>query len=330
MKILFIGGSGNISSAATVLVLEKGYELTHITRGLHAKINGVESLVGDIQNQESTLSMIKNKSWDVVVNFVAFKPNDIKRDFELFRDKTNHYIFISSASAYQKPPVDSVIKESTILENPFWEYSRDKIECEALLNKLFKGEKFPMTIVRPSHTYNTVIPIPIGGWEEYTTVDRIKKGMPIVVHDDGNTLWTLTHAKDFAKGLVGLLENKNSIGEAFHITSDEVLTWNKIHQTIGMCFNKEVEIVNIPSTKIADYADEVNYPSKRGTLLGDKAYNAIFDNSKIKKYVPNFESEILFKEGIQSTIAWFESESGRRKINEQTNQFINELIKKYK
>jgi nucleoside-diphosphate-sugar epimerase len=193
----------------------------------------------------------------------------------------------------------------------------------------FTKNKFPATIVRPSHTYNTVIPITMGGWEEFTTVDRIKRGLPIIVQGDGTSLWTITHAKDFAKGFLGLLGNEHAVGQAFHITSDDVFSWNQIYQIVAEAIGCEAKIVHIPSDYICNFADKYNFPSVRGTLLGDKSYCAVFDNSKIKHYVPAYKATIPFSEGIKQTLQWFESDPSRIKINETTNRFFNELIEKY-
>jgi len=239
------------------------------------------------------------------------------------------YIFIGSASAYQKPPLNYIITESTPLKNPFWDYSRKKIACEELLTKLYREKDFPMTIVRPSHTYDSVIPVTLGGWTEYTVVDRIKKGKPIVVQGDGTSLWTITHSKDFAKGFIGLLANQHAIGEAFHITSDEVLSWNQIYATLARAAGFEAEMVHIPSDFIAGYADQYGFPSVRGTLLGDKSYCAVFDNSKIKKFVPDYVATIPFSEGIKDTLKWFEANPSRMIVSEVTNRFIDGLIASY-
>ena len=329
MKVLFIGGSGNISSEVSKYAISKGIDLYHLNRGNRPTLTGIKNLIGDIHDVESMKKVLEGHEWDVVVNWIAFKPNDVLQDIELFKGKTNQYFFISSASAYQKPPKFPIITEDTPLENPFWDYSRDKIACEDVLVSAFQEFDFPMTIVRPSHTYNTVIPITIGGWEEYTTVDRIKKGLPIVVQGDGTSLWTMTHAADFAIGFVGLFGNEEAIGEAFHITSDEVMTWNHIYETIAASVGCKAKIIHIPSDFIADYSEKIGFPSKRGSLLGDKAHCAIFDNSKIKRVVPEFKATIPFEVGIKDTIDWFEADESRMVVKQETNDFIDGLIKTY-
>lgn len=326
MKVLFIGGTGNISAAVSKLALEQGIDLYHLNRGNKPALDGVNNLVADIADSIAVKKMLSNHIWDVVVNWVAFTPEDVIRDIKTFEGKVGQYIFISSASVYQKPPVHYIISETTPLDNPFWDYARNKIACENLLMDEFARKEFPVTIVRPSHTYSTVIPVTLGGWTEYTVIDRIKKGLPVVVQGDGTSLWTLTHADDFAIGFLGLFGNNLALGEAFHITSDEVLTWNQIYQTVAQSTGFDANIVHIPSDYIADYADLHHYPSKRGSLLGDKSYSAVFDNSKIKKFVPTYKAKIPFAVGIKNTLHWFESEPTRMIINEQTNKFLDGLL----
>lgn len=326
MKVLFIGGTGNISAAVSKLALEQGIDLYHLNRGNKPALDGVNNLVADIADSIAVKKMLSNHIWDVVVNWVAFTPEDVIRDIKTFEGKVGQYIFISSASVYQKPPVHYIISETTPLDNPFWDYARNKIACENLLMDEFVRKEFPVTIVRPSHTYSTVIPVTLGGWTEYTVIDRIKKGLPVVVQGDGTSLWTLTHADDFAIGFLGLFGNNLALGEAFHITSDEVLTWNQIYQTVAQATGFDANIVHIPSDYIANYADLHHYPSKRGSLLGDKSYSAVFDNSKIKKFVPTYKANIPFAVGIKNTLHWFESEPTRMIINEQTNKFLDGLL----
>ena len=233
MKVLFIGGTGNISTSVSKLCVKKGIELFHLNRGKSdVKIPGVKLIKGDI-TEKDLKSKLNKYDWDVVVDWIAFTPNDIERDINLFQNKTKQFIFISSASIYQKPPTHYIITESTPLANPYWEYSQNKIICEEKLIAAYRTKGFPITIVRPSHTYETIIPVAIGDGKEYTVIDRMLKGKQIIVHGDGTSLWTLTHAEDFAKGFVGLIGNQNSIGHAFQITSDEVLNWNQIYETIG-------------------------------------------------------------------------------------------------
>jgi len=258
------------------------------------------------------------------VNWVAFGPDDIQRDYELFQDKTDQYIFISSASCYQKPLSHPIITESTPLANPFWEYSRLKIACEDKLMSLYRQKGFPITIVRPSLTYDTVIPVPIGGWTEYTIIDRIKKGKRIIIHGDGTSLWTITHAKDFAIGFLGLLGHQQAIGQSFHITSDELLTWNQIYEAVALTTGKKAEVVYIPSDYLGKFDEHL-----RGSLLGDKSVSTIFDNSKIRRFVPEFNPVIRFKDGIRNTVKWFEEDSKRMIVNDKTDKFMDTIISSY-
>jgi nucleoside-diphosphate-sugar epimerase len=317
MKILFIGGTGNISTSVSKLCLEKGWDLWLLNRSGVQSITGAKSLRIDIHSNEATSALSKYE-WDVVVNWIAFTTADIERDIKLFKGKTAQYIFISSASCYQKPGPTPFITEKTPLVNPFWEYSRNKIAAEL---RLQREPNFSYTIVRPSHTYRSTIPISIGGWTEYTTVDRIKKGLPIVVHGDGTSLWTLTHADDFAKGFVGLFGNAKAQREDFHLTSDEFLSWNEIYQLVANAVGKQANIVHVTS----DYIAKCD-PDYIGSLLGDKTESSLFDNSKIKSVVPTFKATISFANGIQRAIAEFEADPMKQVINEETNQFIDKLI----
>ena len=331
MKILFIGGTGNISSACSRLAVKQGIDLFHLNRGVNkadvpAQVN---SITADIHNTEQVRNALKNHNFDVVVNFIAFSPQDVKNDIELFTGKTGQYIFISSASAYQKPLVNSVITESTPLSNPYWEYSRNKIACEEILMNGYHLKGFPVTIVRPSHTYETVIPVAIGSWTDYTIIDRMKKGKPIIIHGDGTSLWTLTHSEDFAKGFNGLLGNKNAIGQSFHITSDEILSWNQIYEAVADAAGAKLNAVHIASDFICDVADTIGWQWMRGNLLGDKSGSVIFDNSKIKSFVPDFKAKIPFVDGIKSTLKWFESDPSRMIIDKSNNDFIDTVIAQY-
>lgn len=325
MKILFIGGTGNISSAVSRLCIEKGFDLYLLNRGKSGStIPGAKSIQVDIEDGVSVNKQLSEHKWDVVVNWIAFTLKDVKRDIELFRGRTDQYIFISSASIYQKPPTHPVITESTPLHNPFWQYSRDKIACEDELNRAYRDESFPITIVRPSLTYDTVIPLPIGGWTKYNVIDRMRKGKPIIVHGDGTSLWTITHADDFAKGFVGLLGHQQAIGHAFHITSDEILTWNQIHEAVAAAVGLKPNLLHIASDFLIEY-DE----SFRGTLLGDKAASVIFDNSKIKSFVPEYVATIPFNKGIRRTLEWFEADRSRQIIDEDFEKMTDDIIKKY-
>lgn len=324
MKVLFIGGTGNISSASSRLAVAKGIDLYLLNRGTSSlTIAGATAIVGDITKPE-TLSVLHNHEWDAVVNWIAFTPEDIERDKALFSGKTKQYIFISSASCYQTPLRYPVITESTPLHNPLWDYSHNKILCEQRLQKAYSEEGFPITIVRPSLTYDTVIPVAIGGFDKYNVVDRIKNGKEIIVHGDGTSLWTVTHADDFAKGFVGLLGLRQAIGHAFHITSDEVLSWNMIYEILADAIGTKPKIVHIASDFICKIA-----PSFTGTLLADKAESVIFDNTKIKTFVPSFTATIPFAQGIRRTLHWLETNPEKQVINPQTEQDIEAVLKAY-
>jgi len=325
LKILFIGGTGNISTSVSRLCIQKGINLYLLNRGIRkVEINGANYIYADITNPYETANALKEHCWDVVVNWIAFHPKDIKRDIDLFRNKTKQYIFISSASVYQKPPLHPVITESTPLYNPFWDYSQNKITCEELLNDSFRNEGFPITIVRPSHTYDTIIPATMGGGSEYTIIDRMKKGEKVIVHGDGTSLWTVTHSEDFAKGFVGLLGHQQAIGHPFHITSDEILTWNQIYQAIASAAGIEADFIHIPSDFIVKYEKSLT-----GNLLGDKSHSVIFDNTKIKSFVPEFKAVIPFNQGIKRTLEWFETDPKRKLISNETNAMIDRIISAY-
>ena len=325
MKVLFIGGTGFISTAVSRMAIERGMELYLLNRGIRSsEIPGAHQLTGDIHNPKSMRNALKDLNFDVVVDWIAFTPEDIERDLQVFRGRTKQFVFISSASAYQKPVVNYIITESTPLENPYWEYSRNKIASEELLLKAYRDEDFPVTIVRPSYTYNTYLPVAIGGFGCYTLADRILKGMPIIVHGDGTSLWVNTHAEDFAKGFLGLLGNEKAIGQAFHITSDEVLSWNQIYQTIAEVLGVEAKIIHIPSDFIVKVV-----PRLTGDLLGDKTWSAVFDNSKIKSFVPEFHATIPFREGIRRTLKWFADDEKRQRVNENINIEMDQIIKAY-
>lgn len=325
MKVLFIGGTGNISTPASRLALERGIDLYHLNRGnTKVLLSGVKTILGDINNPKE-LSELAKHQWDVVVNWIAFTPEDIERDISLFKRKTKQYIFISSASCYQTPLSYPIITESTPLCNNLWDYSQDKIRCEDRLMQAYREEGFPITIVRPSLTYDTVIPIAIGGFKEYTTPDRILKGKEIIVHGDGTSLWTVTHSDDFAIGFVGLLGLTQGIGHAFHITSDEILSWNMIYKILAESLGRDANIVHIAS----DFICKIE-PSFTGTLLADKAESVIFDNTKIKTFVPQFKATITFATGIKRTLKWLDEDPERKFVNPDTNEKIENILNAYR
>jgi nucleoside-diphosphate-sugar epimerase len=322
MRVLFIGGTGNISAACSRLCLERGMEVFLLNRGQRdVPIPGARFLVADIGDADQVDKALGDLTFDAVANFIAFVPSDVERDIARFAERTRQYFFISSASAYQKPLVHPIVTESTPLRNVHWQYSRDKIACEDRLTTAYREQGFPMVIVRPSLTYDTVWPIAIGGWDEFTLVDRIRRGGEIVVHGDGTSLWTVTHSEDFAVGFVGLIGNGNAVGHAFHITSDEILTWDRIYTTIAEAAGVAPKLVHIPSEFLAELDDRA-----RGSLLGDKAHSAIFDNSKIKQFVPDYVARIPFHVGVRRTLAWFEADSKRQRIVDETNETMDRYI----
>ncbi len=327
MKILFIGGTGVISTACTTLAAGRGMDVTLLTRGQHASQlpAGVRTLIADA-NDPSLIEKLDRDSFDAVVDWIAFTPADIERDLKLFRGRTRQFVFISSASAYQKPQTHYLISESTPLANPYWDYSRNKIVCEERLMAAYRDEGFPVTIVRPSLTYGeSLIPLVLNSWERsYTAVDRMIRGQKLIVPGDGTSLWVITHNTDFAKGLVGLLGHRQAIGHTFHITSDEVLTWDQMFRTVGDAVGVEPQLVHISSDFIA-----ACLPEKKGTLIGDKSVSVVFDNSKIKRFVPEYRATTSFAEGIRRSLAWFNADATRKQIDPQVNATMDKLIGLY-
>src|SRR6266496_3967539 len=324
MKILFIGGTGIISTASTALAVEHGFELTLLARGQHqADVpRGVRILTADI-NDPALVSRLNPESFDAVVDWIAFTPEDIERDLRLFQGRTRQFIFISSASVYQKPQTHYLMTESTPLANPHWDYARSKIACEERLMKAYREEGFPVTIVRPSLTYgDTQIPLITNKWEKpYTIVDRMLKKQKIVVPGDGTSLWVITHNSDFAKGFVGLLGHEQAIGHAFHITSDEAMTWDQYCRIVAAALGVEARIVHIPSDFII-----ACLPALEGSLIGDKSVSVVFDNSKIKRLVPDYCATTRFSEGIRRTLAWFKADPARQQVDAAHNATWDKII----
>lgn len=330
MKALFIGGTGLISSACSELVTQRGIGLFILNRGLSKKYpvpRGAQLLAGDVHGRRDHLArLLDGQRYDVVVDWIAYTADDIERDIRLFSGKCRQFVFISSASAYQKPPPHYVITEETPLENPFWEYSRNKMACERRLMQEYRERGFPVTIVRPSLTYgSSQIPLCVGSWQHpYTVIDRMKKGKKIIVPGDGTSLWVLTWNGDFAKGFLGLLGREDAVGEAFHITSEEALTWNQIYTEAGRAVGVEPDIVHVPSDLIAAYD-----PGALGSLIGDKANSAVFDNSKIKRFVPDFACEVPWAEGVRRAIAWHQADADRCTIDDEANKVWDTIIAAY-
>ncbi|MEV4512767.1 SDR family oxidoreductase [Dactylosporangium sp. NPDC049525] len=325
MKVLFIGGSGIISSACTSLAVQRGIDLHVLNRGSSTTRplpDGVTVLRGDIRDPESARSALAGHTFDAVVDWVAFTPEHVHTDFELFRGRTGQYVFISSASAYQTPPARLPVVESSPLRNPFWQYSRDKIACEDLLVQVYRDKGFPATIVRPSHTYDrTLVPFD-GGW---TAMARMRQGREVVIHGDGTSLWTLTHHEDFAKGFVPLLGHPRAVGDVFQITSDDVLTWNQIAEHMAAALGVQAKLVHVPSDAIAA-AD----PEWGAGLLGDKAHSMVFDNSKLRALVPDYVATIPFHVGAREIVAWFDEDPSRQIVDERLDKVMDDLVARYR
>ncbi len=321
MKVLFIGGSGIISSASVALAVASGIDLTLLNRGQTSArpIPAAARMIhADIRDTAAAADALRGQTFDAVVDWIAFTPDHVAADLELFRGRVGQFVFISSASAYQKPPARLPITEDTPLDNPFWQYSRNKIACEDFLMAAYRDEGFPVTIVRPSHTYDATL-LPFHGG--YTTLDRLRRGKPILIHDDGESLWTLTHHRDFARAFVPLLGEPRAIGEAYHITSDEVLTWNEIARLLGEAAGVAPNVVHVPSTVVAGYDQGFG-----DSLLGDKAHNAIFDNSKIRTIVPGFAAEIPFAAGAREIVAWYDAHPEAQRVNAEFDALLDQII----
>lgn len=304
MKILFIGGTGTISMAITRLLAGQGHELYLLNRGNRNEDlpDNVHLIISDIGDEQATAEKLGGMEFDCVGEFIGFVPSQLERDYRLFKGKTGQFIYISSASAYQKPPESYIITEDTPLENPYWEYSRNKKACEEYLMERFREDGFPVTIVRPSHTYDErSVPLGVhGNGGSWQVVKRIKEGKQVIIHGDGTSLWTITHNSDFAKAYVGLIGNPRAIGKAFHITSDESVSWNHIYQAIADALGVTLRPYYVSSQTLADMSgyDFV------GSLIGDKSNSVQFDNSRIKSLVPDFKCQVSAHEGIRATVEY--------------------------
>ncbi len=319
-KVLFVGGTGIISSACSSLAVERGFDLYLLNRGQTERPvpQGAHVLRGDIRDPLSARAALGKQSFDVVVDWVAYTPEHVQADIDLFRERTSQYIFISSAAAYHVNPPALPITESTMLYNSYWDYAQAKIACEDLLHAVYQETQFPVTIVRPSHTYDrTMLPVQY----RYTVIDRMLKGKPVVIPGDGTSLWTLTHNTDFAKGFVGLLGNSRAVGEAVHITSDEFLTWNQIYAILADTAGAELRPVHIPSDTI-----NAHEPAWGERLLGDKAVSKIFDNAKIKRLSPGFAATVPFRVGAREILDWYDEDPARKVIDEKADDLLDRLI----
>ena len=321
MDLLFIGGTGIISSGCVQLALERGHEVTLLNRGRSAPAPvGCRQLTADIRDLGAARAVLGDAGFDAVVDFVAFEPTHLESDLELFRDRCGQFVFISSASAYQTPPSRLPITEETPLDNPYWHYSRQKIACEERLRQAMTNG-FPATIVRPSHTYGYG-PFPYDGG--YTALQRIRDGKPVVVPGDGTSVWTMTHHLDFAVGLLGLLGNAGALGEAFHITNDEWLTWNSIFETLGRHLGREPILSHVPSEAVMRIDAEWG-----ASIWGDKAHSAIFDNGKVRGLVPDFRTTVPFEVGAADIVRWYDDHPGQRVSDARFNALQDRLAKVY-
>jgi nucleoside-diphosphate-sugar epimerase len=332
LRILFIGGNGTISAASSRRVIEQGHELTLLNRGVSAAdsdsptarppIEGALSLTGDAGDPESLRAAVEGTEWDVVVNFRSFTPEQAAADVEIFDGRTAQYVYISSASAYQKPVERLPITESTPLRNPFWPYSRDKIASEVVFTEAYRDRGFPVTIVRPSHTYDErSIPIP-GRW---TAVDRMRRGLPVPTIGDGTSLWTLTHTRDFAVAFTGLLGDRRTLGDVFHITSDEALTWAQIWRILARAAGApEPHLVPVTSEQWG-----TERPDDLEGLLGDKMHSVVFDNSKVKALVPEFEASVRYWQGAAETVAWYDADPRRSQVDPDMDAALQRLVDRF-
>ena len=321
LRILFIGGTGILSSACAPRVLAAGHDLALLNRG-RSVIRPVpaeaEVVRADIRDPASVRAALGDREFDVVVNFVAYTPEHVLSDVDTFAGRVGQYVFISSASAYQKPPRRVPVTESTPLHNPFWQYSQDKIACEEALLRAYRDTGFPVTIVRPSHTYDRAS-VPLhGGW---TLIDRMRRGLEVIVHGDGTSLWTLTHHVDFAKGFVGLLGHTRTLGEAYTITGDDVLTWDQIYTLLGTAAGARPRLVHLASERIAAVD-----PEWGAGLLGDKAHSMIFDNTKLRTVVPDYVATIPFEQGAREIVAWHDEDPARQTVDQRLNAIVDRLL----
>ena len=327
MKILLIGGSGTISSAVTQKLVSENHQVFVLNRGNNNDRlpSSVHVLVADMANENDVAEIIKDHFFDAVCEFIAFHPSQIERDIRLFSEKMNQYVFISSASAYHKPSVNPYITEGTTLANPYWQYSRDKIACEEVLWNAYRKNNFPMTIVRPSHTYDERhIPLGVHGKKGFwQVIQRMLENKPVIVQGDGTSLWTLTHNTDFAEGFVGLLGNPKALGEAFHITSDESLTWNQIYQEIAKALHVPLKLYHATSDFLSAVGKQYDF---EGSLIGDKSTTVIFDNSKLKSVVPTFSAKVPFRKGIRLTLEYLEKHPECKVLDAEFDLFCDQVI----
>ncbi len=328
-KILFIGGTGLISNACTRYAAKNGLDLTVLNRGESGRYpmpSGVQVLHGDVHDRKALTSLLHGQNFDVVVDWIGFEPADVEQNLQLFNGRVGQFVFISSASVYQKPPRHYLVGEDTPLENPYNNYSRNKIACENALWDAMINHGFPVTIVRPSSTYGQgQVPVLLNSWQApYTIVDRIRKGKPIIIPGDGTSLWVPTWNEDFAAGFMPLLGDERAIGQAYHITSDEVLAWDQVYDQLADAAGVSLNGVHIA----ADFIVEI-LPDEKGSLHGDRSHSMVFDNRKIKQIVPGFACSVSWAEGMRRCVAWFDAENSRRQVDEGHNSRIEAVLARY-
>lgn len=325
MKALFIGGTGTISTSISQALVRQGHELYLLNRGTRRDRvpDGAHLLTADVNDESHIHTLIRDMEWDVVADFIAFEPSHVERDFRLFHGHTRQYIFISSASAYHKPLADYRLSESTSLANPYWDYSRKKIACEDYLMRQYRETGFPVTIIRPSHTYcERSVPLGVHGGSSWQVIKRMMEGKPVIIHGDGTSLWTMTHSRDFARAFIGLMGNVHAIGEAVQITSDETLTWNQIYACIARALHVELKAVHVAS-EFLDACGDYDY---RGTLIGDKANSVVFDNTKLHRLVPGFTAATRFDQGVKETIGYILAHPDCQKEDPQFDRWCDRVI----
>ncbi len=328
MKVLFVGGTGVISTACVAEAIAAGHEVSTLNRGrstLPNQVDAAHSLIADASNEGQVRAALDGRSFDVVIQWTAYVPSQVELDLRLYAD-TGQYIFISSASAYEKPPSRWLITESTPLRNDFWQYSRDKIACEEVLKEAYRTTGFPMTIIRPSLTYGySQIPVAIGSRAKpFTLIDRMRRGAKILVPGDGTSIWTITHSADLARGLIPLFGHADAIGEDFHITSDEALTWNQIYSMVGSAADVEPDLLHVPSDGMV-----AANPELLGTLWGDKINSSVFDNSKLRRLVPDFKAVVPFERGVLETVKWLDADPARQEIDDDANHLWDRVARVY-
>jgi nucleoside-diphosphate-sugar epimerase len=319
--VLFVGGTGVISSACVAEALADGWDVSILNRGTsstHPAHPGAEALTADVRDAAAVRDAVGDRAFDVVVDFLSFTPDHVQQQLDQFGERTGQYVFISSASAYQTPPARLPVTESTPLRNPFWAYSRNKLACEDLLVSAYRERGLPMTIVRPSHTYDHTLPPFSGGW---TVVERMRQGRPVMVHGDGTSLWTITHHTDFARAFAGLLGRREALGEAFHITGDEAPTWDRIYLDVAEAAGVEPRLVHVPSDAVAAVDEDLG-----ASLLGDKAHSMVFDNSKVKSLVPGWSARVPFRQGAREIVEWHDADPARRTVDARLDAIYDRLV----